>query len=178
MCNPLTKEEKMTQLFAQPYDLSATGFYFETLEAYQQQATTLTNQYGDPVEEFEVQFIDGETIDAELFRAVGVHQGNIGQFFDACEDWDEYQKIVVIIACGECGYDIDWDTVDPDQFDVDWYEMDSLKELAEHFVNEGLLGEIPENLRFYIDYDAFARDLSADYSETCIAGKRLIYRCA
>jgi antirestriction protein len=33
-------------------------------------------------------------------------------------------------------------------------------------------------LENYIDYDAMARDLGMDYSETTIAGKRLIYRCA
>jgi len=41
-----------------------------------------------------------------------------------------------------------------------------------------LFGDIPERLQFYIDYDAIARDLSADYSETVIAGDALIYRCA
>jgi len=29
----------------------------------------------------------------------------------------------------------------------------------------------------YLDYDASARDLTADYSEADIAGTRLIYRC-
>ncbi len=133
----------MTTLFAQPYDLSATGFFFTTVEEYQELVDQLTNEYGEPVEEFEIQYIDGESIDAELFRAVGVHQGNIGDFLDACDNWEGWQKIAVIIACGECGYHFDWDKTAPDDFDVDVYEMDSMKELAEHFVDEGLLGEIP-----------------------------------
>jgi len=29
----------------------------------------------------------------------------------------------------------------------------------------------------YLDYDAIARDLGMDYSETEIAGTQLIYRC-
>jgi antirestriction protein len=62
--------------------------------------------------------------------------------------------------------------------DVDVYEMDSLRDLAQHFVEEGLFGDIPERLQYYIDYDAIARDLSADYSEVRIAGKTLIYRCS
>ena len=53
-----------------------------------------------------------------------------------------------------------------------------LRELAEHFVDEGLFGEIPEHLAAYIDYDAIARDLDMDYAEAEIAGMRLIYRCA
>ncbi len=55
--------------------------------------------------------------------------------------------------------------------------MDSMSDLAEHFVDEGLYGPIPESLAYYIDYEAIARDLSVEYSETSIAGKRLIYAC-
>ena len=102
------------------------------------------NDYGQIVEEYEIQFIDGETIDAELFKAIGIHQGMIGAFFDACEEWEEHQKINVIIAVGEAGYVFDFNKNDPDDFDVDLYEMDSLRELAFHFVDEGLLGDIPE----------------------------------
>ena len=55
--------------------------------------------------------------------------------------------------------------------------MDSLKELAEHFVDEGFYGEIPERLQYYIDYNAIARDLSVEYSEISIAGTNLVYAC-
>ena len=56
-------------------------------------------------------------------------------------------------------------------------DLYTLRELAEQFVDEGLFGEVPESFRFYIDYDAIARDLAVDYSETTIAGSRIIYRC-
>ena len=52
-----------------------------------------------------------------------------------------------------------------------------MRELAEQFLEDGLYGEIPEHLQAYIDLDAIARDLTVDYSETSIAGTRLIYRC-
>jgi len=55
--------------------------------------------------------------------------------------------------------------------------MDSMKELAEQFVDDGLFGEIPTSIQFYIDYEAIARDLACDYSETTIDGQRYIYRC-
>ncbi len=47
----------MTTLFAQPYDISANGFYFETAEEYNEKASKLLNSYGQPVEEFELQFM-------------------------------------------------------------------------------------------------------------------------
>jgi len=39
----------------------------------------------------------------------------------------------------------------------------NLEQLAEHFIDEGLYGTIPETLSYYIDYAAIARDLSYDY---------------
>lgn len=166
----------MTRLFAQPYDISANGFYFETVEEYNTQASKLRNSYGQPVEEFELQFIDGESIDADLFKALGVHQGNFPAYLEAVDEWSEDDKIKVIIAVGEAGYKFDLGKDAPDQFDVDLYELDSLKDLAEQFVEEGLYGEIPKALQYYIDYEAIARDLAVDYSPVKVSGCNFIYR--
>ena len=168
----------MTKLYAQPYDISASGFYFETVEEYNTQASKLKNSYGQPVEEFEFQFIDGEGIDAALFKALGVHQGNFPSYLEAIEEWGEDDKIIVIIAVGEAGYNFNLGEDAPDQFDIDLYELNSLKELAEQFVEEGLFGEIPTSIQNYLDYDAIARDLAMDYSEIRIDGRNYIYRCS
>ena len=167
----------MTTLYAQPYDITATGFFFETTEKYQEKSVKLRNSAGWPVEEFELQFIDGAGIDAKLFEALGVNQCNFPQFLEAVDGWNEDEKIKVIIAVGEVGYNFNLGTDTPDQFEIDLYATDSLKELAEQFVEEGLFGDIPERIRNYLDYDAIARDLGMDYSETTIDGKRYVYRC-
>ncbi len=166
-----------TILYAQPYDIDAMGVYFESAEDYASKAAGLRNRHGQPVEEIEIQFIDGEEIDAALATAFGLHQGDVAAFFEKVEEWDEGQKLRAIIAVGECGYAFSLATCEPDDIDLDTYEVESLRELAEQFVDDGLLGEIPERLRFYIDHDAIARDLAADYSEAVIAGRRLVYRC-
>ncbi|MDQ0314601.1 antirestriction protein ArdA [Amorphus orientalis] len=168
----------MTLLFAQPYDVSASGFFFETIDQYEERAAKAVNSFGERVEEFEIQFIDGEGIDAAFAKAVGLNQANIGTFLDLVDEWDEDDKRRFIVAVGECGYSFDLEGDAICDLDVDLYEGMSLRELAEEFVDEGLFGEIPENLRFYIDYDAIARDLAMDYVETEIAGTRLVYRCA
>lgn len=49
--------------------------------------------------------------------------------------------------------------------DVDLYENTTLLELAEQFIEDGLYGEILDNIKYYIDYSAIARDLAYDYSE-------------
>ncbi|MEZ4784829.1 MAG: antirestriction protein ArdA [Candidatus Kapaibacterium sp.] len=45
---------------------------------------------------------------------------------------------------------------------MDIYHVDSMRELAQMFVDEGLFGDIPENLQYYIDYDAIASDLNVE----------------
>ena len=167
----------MTTLYAQPYDISATGFYFDSAEDYAQQAAKNFNRLGGIVEEYELQFIDGAEIDCALFKALNVDQVNFLAYFDACVTWTEAQKRKVILAVSQAGYKFTIGTDNPDSLDVDIYELDSLKDLAEQFVDEGLFGEIPASIAYYIDYDLIARDLGMDYSEAVIAGTRLVYRC-
>ena len=166
----------MTRLYAQPYDITATGFYFETAEEYAALAAQVVNDYGQPVEEFEIQFIDGEAIDAALAQAWGLNQANLGRFFEVALAWENREKVRCIIAMNE-GIGFDVEAGDIDALDVDIYSVETLRALAEQFVDDGLFGDIPEPLRFYIDYDAIARDLGMDYTEAVIAGERLIYRC-
>ena len=167
----------MTTLYAQPYDITATGFYFETAEQYAALAAKAVNDYGQPVEEFEIQFIDGEAIDAALARAIRLNQANFAAFLESVDSWEDWEKDCVIIAVGECGQDFDPEC-GPHLLGVEIFDCHSLRELAERFVDDGLFGEIPESLKFYIDYDAIARDLAVDYTATEIAGAPVIYRCA
>lgn len=55
---------------------------------------------------------------------------------------------------------------------------DSFKDYAIDLFNECYLHEVPESVRFYIDYDAFARDLEMDYHQGGTNdGKVHIFRC-
>lgn len=165
------------KLFAQPYDLDATGFHFTTFEEYEAKRDALRNRHGAPVEEFEIEVIEAELIDFDLAKAWGVNQTNLKRFLDVCDEWDGHEKTVFIIAVGECGYLFDPETVTSSDFDVDIYEGMDLKDLASHFVDEGLFGDIPERIANYLDMDAIARDLRHDYTETTIGGEPLVYRC-
>ncbi len=168
----------MSEFFAQPYDNNAKGFFFNNPESYRKGSTGRTNCYGMPVEEYEIQFIDGDLIDAALASALEVNQVTICAYFEAEDEWSEDQKLRVIISEREIGNPFDLEHDNPDDLDIDLFEIDTMRELAEQFVEEGLFGEIPEHLANYIDLDAIARDLSFDYAETNIAGRRFIYRSA
>ena len=163
--------------YAQPYDTSADGFFFKNAEDFDAQIENTKNSAGDPVEEFEIQFIEGAALDHELQRAWGLSQANIDAFIDAASSWDDDDKVRFTLAVGECGCGFDPNIVDPIDFDVGIYRMDSMRDLAVEFVERGLFGDVPDHLQNYIDFDAIARDLEVDYSEAVIAGERLIFRC-
>lgn len=165
------------RFYAQPYDIMAHGFFFECAEDYTAKREACRNAYGQPVEEFEIQFIDGDDLDAQLFDALSVTQANIIPFIERLETWEDWQKKDVIVAVGECGYRFDIETDDPDDLDVDLYTEMTLRDLAYQFVDEGLFGDIPDHLVHYIDYDAIARDLGMDYTAITIAGAPCVYRC-
>lgn len=87
--DPKESEDTMTTtLYAQPYDITATGFYFSTTEEFEAKASKLHNDFGDLVEEFEIQFIDGEMIDCDLAKAIDLNQGNFRDYLTCAEAWE------------------------------------------------------------------------------------------
>lgn len=164
--------------FAQPYDIHATGFYFHDAATYKESIGSIVNAFGQVVEEFEIQFIDGTDLDCKLAQAIEPNQCNILAMMKAMETWSDEQKVRVALAVGECGYSFDLDCDDPDDLDIDIYADVTLSDLAHQFVDEGLFGDIPDRLAFYLDYDAIARDLGIDYGETTIGGDQFVYRAA
>lgn len=157
---------------ATPYDISATGFYFSSIDEYREKAESHCNAYGQPVEEFEIQFIDGDN--CELFRAIGVNQANLELWFEHFEDMDDEESVRAIYLAGyEClaAEDI-LDRLD----DVILFEG-TINEYAEDYIEStGLLNEVPESLRYYIDIDAFARDLriGGDVTDIEIGGRQWV----
>ena len=166
------------RFFAQPYDLCAQGFFFVGKEDYKAKFGQCRNSYGEPVEEFEIQFIDGNDLDYDLFNALDVSQATILDFMDKLDEWDEQDKIRLIIAIGEAGYTFDFESQSPDDYEIDIYADMTLSDLAYQFVDEGLFGDISDNILMYLDYDLIARDLGYDYTETTIAGVTYTYRAA
>ena len=151
-----------TCLYAQPFNPDAQGFYFHSVEDYEQQVAQCRDRFGHPVEEFEIQYIDGD--DSELFAAVGSNQCNLETWFDRVESLDEGEKVALFYLCDGCGYALDnaLDRLD----DVCLFEGPLLDAATELF-DECYAHEIPENLRCYFDYEAFARDcrLGGDMTE-------------
>jgi hypothetical protein len=143
----------MTILHANPYNIDATGFYFSSAEEFTTKQEALRDRFGAPVEEFEIQYIDGD--DSKLFEACRIHQGNLDTWFDDIENLDDQQKAALyyLTDCNGCDLGDALGSLD----DVSLYEG-SLLDAATELFDEIYLPEVPEAVRNYIDYDAFAND--------------------
>ena len=171
------KQVETLTLYAQPYDLDAQGFYFDSFEDYETKYNKNCNVYGQPVEEYEIQFIDGSAIDCDLFNAVK-GQYNLKAFFMVANEWEEYQKIPLIIAYGENITSEPFnEEVTSDMFeDIDIYYDMSFEDLAWEFIENGLFGDIPENLKQWLDIEKMGLSLSYDYHEITVGNNSIIYR--
>lgn len=151
-----------TTIFAHPYNMDACGFYFHSAAEFEEKAEALRDRYGNPVEEFEIQFIDGD--DGALFDACGINQSNLSTWFDDIEGRDEHEKAALFFLTGTLGYGLDaaLDKID----DVILFHGDA-QEAAEELFNDCYAHAIPDNLRCYFDMEKFARDLEigGDFAE-------------
>ena len=164
----------MTVLHAQPYNLEAAGFYFDDATDYEVKAEGRTDRYGCPVEEYEIQFIDGEDADAQLFNVCGINQVTLNLWFDEIEPLDDWQKPALFFLVSQRGYDVRDALQKLDE--VTLYEGELLEAATELF-DECYAHEIPEKLRFYVDYERFANDcrLGGDMDEFQFDGET--YTC-
>lgn len=143
----------MTTLYANPYNIDATGFYFESIDEFTEKSTNLTDHCGNLVEEFEIDFIDGD--DVALFNACGINQANLSTWFEDIETLDDHEKINLyyLLSVAGCSLSQALDKVDEPSI-----TQSSLRDAAEELFDECWLHDVPENIRYYIDYDKFARE--------------------
>lgn len=143
----------MTTLHATPYNRDATGFYFTDALDYEAKSTVHVDRNGNLVEEFEIQFIDGD--DAQLFEACSINQANLNSWFDEIELLQDHEKVNLYYLVGVAGYLLDQAL---EKLDEPSIAEASLRNAAEELFDECWLSSVPENIHFYIDFDKFARD--------------------
>ena len=153
---------------AQPYSLDAEGFYFTGMDECHAKYEANRDRFGFHVEEYEIQFIDGDNEDAQLFEAAGIDQTSIEFFIDEIMGLDDCQKPGLYFLL-DMGYDLEEAL---ESLDDAMIQKGSLEEAAETLFDEIYLDQIPANIQCYIDYSAFARDCeySGDFREFEFAG--------
>ena len=152
----------MTTLHATPYSCDAAGFYFESIDDYQDKAKNHLYRFGNLVEEFEIQFIDGDGM--QLFEACNINQANLNTWFNEIEFLKDYEKVSLYYLVGEVGYTLEQAL---EKLDEPSITESNLRDAATELFDECYLNSVPENVRFYIDYEKFARDceIGGDLSE-------------
>jgi len=146
------------KFYANPYNIGVTGFYFDTFEEYETKSAALKDSFGNPVEEFEIDVIDGTAEECELAKAAKVTQGEIAEFIEFI-DGDESQWPAVFYLMDNCEESLEVALGKADDFIIIESSLnDYAIELAEERI--GLLDK--SNQEFfsqYFDYEKFARDL-------------------
>ncbi len=142
----------MATFYANPYDITYAGFYFDSAEDYAKKAKA------HPAEEFEIDFIDGSAAEAELAEELSlsgypVSQGNLDVWFDQIELLSEYEMAQVAVQADRAGPADDLDDIIRDASDVD-LSPGSLADLAYDYVQEGII-----DIERYFDETAYGRDI-------------------
>lgn len=140
----------MTEFYAQPYSIDHTGFFFDSPETFEAGMEKLNQKR---CEEVEIQFIDGDDHLASLAKDARINQANIDLWFETLDDLDETQA-------QQLCYLLDRSFTLEDS--LDRYEevciyTGSATDYAQELIEETT--DIPDNLRYYIDYEAIARDM-------------------
>ena len=172
---------------ATPYDIHATGFYFENADEFAEKAAAHRNEFGEPVEEYEIQFIDGDDEEAKLVEACGINQANLAAVIDFIDGLtDDAARAAAWYAMRCVGRSFDDVSADTETAlgCMIVYQCDSLseeqaiEEYAHYFVEDmGYLENVPDTVAQYFDYEAFARDLrlGGDVSAFEFGGKMFVF---
>jgi len=151
----------MITLFAQPYSIEHTGFYFHDFGEWEEK---FERKEANGCEEFELQYIDG---DGEQTAFASIHepdQANIEEWFDLLDEWEvknEMEQAAIAYLVEDLNVNINeaFEQVEGNGEEPALIEGSVLDYAYEIVDDGGMLDDMPDNLRHYFDYDSFARDL-------------------
>lgn len=160
MAHCFFEEAYMITLHAQPYDMDANGFYFTSSDDFDTKQSNHFNVYGAPVEEYELQFINGSDAVCNFNSIKPIDQCNISEWFEEVEEYEDFSSdkqtaINYLMEIVGKSYKDALEAAD------DVYIFEGTKEdYAYEFIEDtGALNEMPESLRGYFDYEGLARDM-------------------
>lgn len=141
-------------LYANPYDTTRHGFYFNSLEDFEAKF-----EKNRPVEEYEIDFIEGTSEEAALFKVAHITQANLEDWFNGLDELEDHQLPAVYFLLDNGNVDSFRDAIDKAS-ELSFGEGDT-KEYVERFVDDmggpSALGK--KTLEQYFDYDSYAHDM-------------------
>lgn len=150
------------KFFAQPYDINARGFYFDNPNQYHEKY-----QRNLPVEEYEFQFVDGDSNACALAKLFHPGPQEIEKFYEILDQFeyrpDDFIKLCYILE-SRITYHIDEAVEEIDN--VTLFEGTAV-DYANDYMEQLYTKDIPEFFKNYFDAEQFANDLrlSGDISE-------------
>jgi len=144
----------MAKLHAQAYAYNGPGFYFDSAEEFEKKFEAAEKR---GFEEFEIQFIDGEILEIDLFNVMKVHQGSVEEYFERLEELEDLndQEVVAIFWLCDRGFEFD-DALDKYE-DVSVFPGKPFDYVYE-LINDIGTSEFDR----YFDFEAFGRDIRSD----------------
>lgn len=148
-------------LHAQPYSLNERGFYFKSFEEYEAKyAENVSKETGLPVEEYEIQLIDGYADDEFTFQSMQVNQCNIEEFFEAAEKVsglveDEKTAVQYLMQHLQKSFEEALEECE----DISIYRGTLTEVGMELAEASSLLDGVPDEVSRYFNYEAYARDI-------------------
>lgn len=143
------------RIFANPYDITAHGFYFSNMADFE---SLYSSQL--PVEEYEIEFIDGSDAELALFSAMKVSQANLEGYFELLDDLgdDDHTQAAVCYILENHLTDDPTDAV-REASDLSLFEG-SVEDYAWNYLEDCVFTKsTPSIFRNYFDVPSFARDL-------------------
>jgi antirestriction protein len=150
------------QLYANPYTPDAGGFYFESMEEFEKLAAANRTEFGQVVEEYEFEFIEGSEFERRV--AVALHDGQfpMAEAFEIIDRFGEENHAAAILAAlGTDGIGVAWDlSYLEDNFNWVVLHDGGLRDYAIEVLTEQLRYLGGEHLENYLDFDAYERMLN------------------
>lgn len=167
------KEIHLVTLRAQPYDIEASGFYFHSFEDYEEKAGKNLNRFGEPVEEYEFQYIDGEC-NQEILDHLPLKE-----FFEVVETWDSEEIEKIELLADLLGWHYIGATADEikEKFDdliltgPEQSKDDLGHEVFSNYNSEAFQAMKDHSLLWYFDFASWLEDTSANSGNAQIISK-------
>jgi hypothetical protein len=156
-----------TTLYANPYNISYTGFYFGSIDEFNKHLSQAS------YEEVEIDFIDGNN--PGLFQATKIHQGNVDLWFDELNKYSDDSHEASAI-----GYLLDIMHIDEaiKRRDEVILHRGNLADYAFELVKDVCsLDQLPDLIRNHIDYNSIGRDLELNSEVTELSRNVWVVNC-
>jgi hypothetical protein len=148
----------MAKFFCNPYSFELNGFFFTTLEEYQNRLAFAKISQKSVDFENEIELIDGSNIERSIFD---LSSQNIEKFYELVEslsELDENQIIVLEHCTNNLGYDFDTIFNHMDSFTI-WTDRSDLEDDKQDHVFCSLDIEENDPIYSYFDASRYVEDL-------------------